>query len=187
MGISHYGADASLHQAASTHSTTSFISGAGGDTVFCYLGNASPAADAFRERGTGAGLRAVADLSALYNCPLSKAARLTLKKMLRGARQTRPFNHTFLGTSARLPTPERHPWLDAPPNAFIGDQERIGALVGTQGYFDGIARNRHWTMRFPLLSQLVVETCMRVPRSEEHTSELQSLLRISYAVFCCKK
>src|SRR3546814_5584165 len=58
MGISHYGADASLHQAASTHSTTSFISGAGGDTVFCYLGNASPAADAFRERGTGAGLRA---------------------------------------------------------------------------------------------------------------------------------
>src|SRR3546814_6199814 len=54
-------------------------------------------------------------------------------------------------------------WLDAPPNAFIGDQERIGALVGTQGYFDGIARNRHWPMRFPLLSQLVVETCMRVP------------------------
>src|SRR3546814_8941194 len=26
-----------------------------------------------------------------------------------------------------------------------------------------------------------------VPRSEEHTSELQSLLRISYAVFCLKK
>src|SRR3546814_2446391 len=24
-------------------------------------------------------------------------------------------------------------------------------------------------------------------RSEEHTSELQSLMRISYAVFCCKK
>src|SRR3546814_5474237 len=26
-----------------------------------------------------------------------------------------------------------------------------------------------------------------VPRSEEHTSELQSLMRISYAVFCSKK
>src|SRR3546814_8515327 len=26
-----------------------------------------------------------------------------------------------------------------------------------------------------------------IPRSEEHTSELQSLLRISYAVFCLKK
>src|SRR3546814_2160863 len=27
----------------------------------------------------------------------------------------------------------------------------------------------------------------RVPRSEEHTSELQSLMRISYAVFCWHK
>src|SRR3546814_5677216 len=29
--------------------------------------------------------------------------------------------------------------------------------------------------------------CRRCPRSEEHTSELQSLMRISYAVFCLKK
>src|SRR3546814_4525019 len=28
---------------------------------------------------------------------------------------------------------------------------------------------------------------IRDPRSEEHTSELQSLMRISYAVFCLKK
>src|SRR3546814_2538033 len=29
--------------------------------------------------------------------------------------------------------------------------------------------------------------CARLMRSEEHTSELQSLMRISYAVFCLKK
>src|SRR3546814_8373348 len=29
--------------------------------------------------------------------------------------------------------------------------------------------------------------CPSPPRSEEHTSELQSLMRISYAVFCLKK
>src|SRR3546814_9206366 len=29
--------------------------------------------------------------------------------------------------------------------------------------------------------------CGRKARSEEHTSELQSLMRISYAVFCLKK
>src|SRR3546814_7334054 len=29
--------------------------------------------------------------------------------------------------------------------------------------------------------------CPQVERSEEHTSELQSLMRISYAVFCLKK
>src|SRR3546814_4163670 len=31
------------------------------------------------------------------------------------------------------------------------------------------------------------ETLNRAVRSEEHTSELQSLMRISYAVFCLKK
>src|SRR3546814_10193766 len=32
-----------------------------------------------------------------------------------------------------------------------------------------------------------VDAGCRVSRSEEHTSELQSLMRISYAVFCLKK
>src|SRR3546814_5228247 len=34
---------------------------------------------------------------------------------------------------------------------------------------------------------LADSTCSRCHRSEEHTSELQSLMRISYAVFCLKK
>src|SRR3546814_5297734 len=32
-----------------------------------------------------------------------------------------------------------------------------------------------------------IDTHLAVPRSEEHTSELQSLMRTSYAVFCSKK
>src|SRR3546814_10765907 len=32
-----------------------------------------------------------------------------------------------------------------------------------------------------------IATWFRIDRSEEHTSELQSLMRISYAVFCLKK
>src|SRR3546814_4194167 len=37
-------------------------------------------------------------------------------------------------------------------------------------------------------SSLTVPTSTHTPpRSEEHTSELQSLMRISYAVFCLKK
>src|SRR3546814_4940538 len=42
----------------------------------------------------------------------------------------------------------------------------------------GIVRNRH-----VILGRLLVKQ----DRSEEHTSELQSLMRISYAVFCLKK
>src|SRR3546814_5548577 len=33
----------------------------------------------------------------------------------------------------------------------------------------------------------VADDARRIERSEEHTSELQSLMRISYAVFCLKK
>src|SRR3546814_10703290 len=35
--------------------------------------------------------------------------------------------------------------------------------------------------------RLLVVACVMKTRSEEHTSELQSLMRISYAVFCLKK
>src|SRR3546814_10546291 len=37
------------------------------------------------------------------------------------------------------------------------------------------------------VSQPAVSTLLKRLRSEEHTSELQSLMRISYAVFCLKK
>src|SRR3546814_8997303 len=38
-----------------------------------------------------------------------------------------------------------------------------------------------------LLERLRKELTGTAPRSEEHTSELQSLMRISYAVFCLNK
>src|SRR3546814_1338500 len=37
------------------------------------------------------------------------------------------------------------------------------------------------------MAQLLDPHCDMLLRSEEHTSELQSLMRISYAVFCLKK
>src|SRR3546814_7973274 len=42
------------------------------------------------------------------------------------------------------------------------------------------------TPRFGCAGCVVFELCI-AHRSEEHTSELQSLMRISYAVFCLKK
>src|SRR3546814_1147455 len=38
-----------------------------------------------------------------------------------------------------------------------------------------------------MLPQQLIKRVDLVTRSEEHTSELQSLMRISYAVFCLKK
>src|SRR3546814_9459529 len=53
-----------------------------------------------------------------------------------------------------------------------------------------ISRRQFFVGRYnldPAIAQLVhMIVCWRL-RSEEHTSELQSLMRISYAVFCLKK
>src|SRR3546814_9144033 len=46
-------------------------------------------------------------------------------------------------------------------------------------------RSARWLSIAPKLTKLTVRPGAR--RSEEHTSELQSLMRISYAVFCLKK
>src|SRR3546814_8399266 len=54
-------------------------------------------------------------------------------------------------------------------SAFAIGIEQFAAMTGNIG-----------ETRLPELAQ-------RVMRSEEHTSELQSLMRISYAVFCLKK
>src|SRR3546814_3453972 len=39
----------------------------------------------------------------------------------------------------------------------------------------------------PVIDETLVPVDISASRSEEHTSELQSLMRISYAVFCLKK
>src|SRR3546814_5788427 len=47
---------------------------------------------------------------------------------------------------------------------------------------------RHWITSFQLLNRNPTsQRFAKSGRSEEHTSELQSLMRISYAVFCLKK
>src|SRR3546814_2861995 len=54
-------------------------------------------------------------------------------------------------------------------NAMLDQLQRL--MGGMRGIADSIAHD----LRTP------------ISRSEEHTSELQSLMRISYAVFCLKK
>src|SRR3546814_1263931 len=49
-----------------------------------------------------------------------------------------------------------------------------------------VVTRQQWCSRLPWHSAWI-RTRRKRARSEEHTSELQSLMRISYAVFCLKK
>src|SRR3546814_5065467 len=82
---------------------------------------------------------------------------------------------------------ERDPHLDF---ILVGDEARIGPLL---------RRTRRLAKRSPQIvhtdkavgaaekPSAALRAGRGSSRSEEHTSELQSLMRISYAVFCLKK
>src|SRR3546814_6242728 len=61
--------------------------------------------------------------------------------------------------------------------------------IPNQGAFGGFERAREASITsLPAASAKPPKrTAQSLKRSEEHTSELQSLMRISYAVFCLKK
>src|SRR3546814_9917099 len=64
---------------------------------------------------------------------------------------------------------------------FMGEAERVLAFMpASQGVM-------HWPPEGAGLVSLVEETDLPLPRSDEPTSELQSLMRISSDVFCLKK
>src|SRR3546814_2832574 len=66
--------------------------------------------------------------------------------------------------------------------------EWLAALLAGEGVaVDPGAKEHIWSALTSLATAPVSERTLTGLRSEEHTSELQSLMRNSYAVFCLKK
>src|SRR3546814_6820520 len=83
--------------------------------------------------------------------------------------------------SANIPLTERSAHRDG---------ERLGGEIEMQSYVKRKATDRGGALGIAACVSLILSGCGGAPevtlRSEEHTSELQSLMRISYAVFCLK-
>src|SRR3546814_9177465 len=62
--------------------------------------------------------------------------------------------------------------------AFAAPSNPVSGFLATNAHEDGVVQTA---------SGLQYKVLEPGKRSEEHTSELQSLMRISYAVFCLKK
>src|SRR3546814_1923799 len=90
-----------------------------------------------------------------------------IRRPPRSTRTDTLFPYTTLFRSA--------PYLGAVTRPFVRIVGAIGAL-----------RQRRAAAVLEIIDALAAHECV-ADRSEEHTSELQSLMRISYAVFCLKK
>src|SRR3546814_5336102 len=113
-----------------------------------------------------------------------------------GYRQLVPARYALAMGRSDRPGPDRGIGLAGPdagrgwgpcPPAPRGDDGGAGLCSGNSGHLDAIGRCRG---RADRASENRADTgaCAGTSgRSEEHTSELQSLMRISYAVFCLKK
>src|SRR3546814_1933626 len=77
--------------------------------------------------------------------------------------------------------PRRKLAVQAVGQHLLGDARRHGAAAG-QLLADARWQLLHLAEGVGMLAEVAMDD-----RSEEHTSELQSLMRISYAVFCLKK
>src|SRR3546814_3073893 len=66
-------------------------------------------------------------------------------------------------------------------------EQRAVALLDRRDFVEKFAPRDHALGREPRDLLLIAQLRIIRPRSEEHTPELQSLMRSSYAVFCLNK
>src|SRR3546814_5387840 len=80
--------------------------------------------------------------------------------------------------------------LDADTLLDLAHRIEIGLPVGSVERLAGVVAPGDAEFKYRLLSKATLmrrKKSVEQRRSEEHTSELQSLMRISYAVLCLKK
>src|SRR3546814_3365669 len=71
------------------------------------------------------------------------------------------------------------------PRRYVSPHRRPKVHLVSVGLHQGIPHSTGWSAE--ARRSATVKMPSGLNRSEEHTSELQSLMRISYAVFCLKK
>lgn len=160
---------APLHRDLAAHGEAAggetFVTGAGGDNVFCYLTTAAPVVDAVRELGLVPAVRTTLhDVSELCGCTAWTTARFALRKSLQAERKTAWKRETdFLLPDAVAEAPDAHPWLVAPTGALPGKREHVASLMRIQHNLDPETRMSDRLFLHPLVAQPLVELCLSIP------------------------
>jgi len=151
---------------ADAYGAKAHFMGGGGDNVFCYLQSSAPVVDRFLAEGFGVGLwRTAQDIGLLAEVSAIAVLRDGLRRINRGSRRYRwPLDLSFLSQDLRcraeLPY---HPWLDVPPDGLPGKAAHIAWLLTIQNHLEGYAREDVLPVVSPLMSQPIIELCLRIP------------------------
>ena len=157
--------EAAFVETARAVGADAFFSGLGGDNVFCSLSSAAPASDALLTAGPGRRFfTALGDLSHLHACTTWTAGQLAVRKAFRSGSMGRlPADTSFLAAGSTPARPPRHPWMTAPTFALPGKHDHIRSLLLAQAYLDRYEHVTEGPVVYPLLSQPIVELCLRIP------------------------
>lgn len=157
--------DARFEAAARDNAVSAFVSGMGGDCVFCSLGTAAPAADGWISMGMRPrSIAVLRDVARVHDVDVWTAGRLMLRQLARRRKRAPWRRHDrFLRRDLLPRNPQRHPWLvgleDAPP----GSGAHIQSILAAHAHLDDYGRHDAAPSLFPLLTQPVVEACLTIP------------------------
>jgi asparagine synthase (glutamine-hydrolysing) len=155
---------------AAAHGATALFTGGGGDQLFFEFRQSWPAADYLRQRGLDRGFAAAAmDAARLGQVSVWRALRLALADRLRPpAPAPIPPRSPNLFTEAVLTQASQgrrfmHPALQAAVSLPVGKRTQARQLMQPIDYYDPFERGAAPEMLNPLLSQPLVEQCLRLP------------------------
>jgi asparagine synthase (glutamine-hydrolysing) len=148
---------------AAANQGISFVTGAGGDNLFCYLGTATPIIDSIAAKGLAGGFATALEVAELGECTIFKALGYAVRKALRRDRWRRwDFDRRFLSAEAVTRRSDPHPWLSVPAGASPGSIEHVKSLVRAQHFLQTEYEFGHPVLH-PLLSQPLMDVCLSIP------------------------
>lgn len=142
--------------------------GGGGDNVFCFQASANPYLDSLLASGPGRQSAAVLDsLSRMTRVSAWQIRRAALRKALvdrgryRWFRDPGMLSPRAIGAGQHVPD---HPWFrEMPARTLPGKQAHVAAIVRIQNYLEAAEPRRVVPVVAPLMSQPVIEACLRIP------------------------
>ncbi|WP_370715988.1 asparagine synthase-related protein [Sphingomonas sp. IW22] len=144
-----------------------FFTGSGGDSVFCFQQSILPIADRLLYDGVGRGAcRTTAEIAEMAETSVLRCAVLAMRRAwfrnpsYRWKPETTLLHSDFLYQHSKVAS---HPWLEVPVGELPGKAAHIVYLLQIQNHLEGFRRENVLPIIDPLMSQPIVEVCLRIP------------------------